>query len=422
MSSPPADPSPSASAQKNPMSWSAVVKKASSTKGQPSADKTTSAKTPASTTEKPTPAGKPSPVNANRARMLPSYATAHLSPVIGSIGSRLGEARVGPPPAASSAPFHAGGVAPSASFYPAAPNTYPGFYQPPQEPTEAQSSGKVTKPFAKEAGGHSNAERWVRTERAAASARAAAMTPQASVPAVSASVSGPLAGGSRSSINAAVDPNATLPAYGDGGPSAVRRSTTSGNAITPAVPNFVLGGSRTIDAHKRASSGPSGPSVAIGSERESGALILSDVPQRRLIALTLSLVRSAIAKQIRTDNKYEAFKEFLDRVCPIGGGVPELDEWIPSIAFAYWYPMTDHDWMIYGHVVGHFKLSEEADNVLGSVTAAGFDRVNTTFDSAILFPLRGPVDQLMRDLAVRFNLNKPYDVNKEKKDRNSDPC
>ncbi|KAL1595863.1 hypothetical protein SLS60_009553 [Paraconiothyrium brasiliense] len=399
------------------MSWSAVVKKASATEEQSSPEKGTAAKNSVPTSEKLAPAEQASPVNASRARMLPmsmSYATAHFSPPIGSLGPRFGEARVGYPPVASSTASHIGHAAPAASIYPVAPRADPGFYRPPQARAETSSLGKVTKPFAKEASAHSNAERYMRAERAAASARATAIAAQASVPAVSGLIPGFQAGQSIGGNNTAMNTNAALPAYGDGPSSTVRRSTVSGNAIVPAVPNFTFAGSRISTAQKRLSSGPPGPSAAIGSERQSGTLVLSNVPQRRLLATTLSLVRSGTANRLRTDRNYESFKEFLDRVCPIGGGVPEPDEWIPSVVVAYWYPMVDHDWMILERVIGHFDLSKQANDFLGSVTATDFDQVNTLFDTAHHFPLKEPVDELIRDLARQYNLDKPNDVNGDK--------
>jgi hypothetical protein len=75
--------------------------------------------------------------------------------------------------------------------------------------------------------------------------------------------------------------------------------------------------------------------------------------------------------------------------------------------------MADSDWELFKMVVSHFELPIKANDVLGT-SAVEFDQVNDKFDSAVLFPLQGPADELLRRLAEQFNLDQPYDVDGDK--------
>ncbi|KAF2440963.1 hypothetical protein P171DRAFT_498861 [Karstenula rhodostoma CBS 690.94] len=450
MSSPPANSLPPKSSPAKPspahnalMSWSAVVK-------NPAPSKKPAAPMIPPVLENPVPAQQPPPVNA-RAHMPPSsmsYAQAHL-PVPPSNrgrrgrGSRLGVApaghmsavrpapqlgrRTGPQPTARAAPTqaglagplpaarvslsqtgrvgqppadptqspYAGGVAPSGSVYPVPVRGNVNYYRPPQAHTDAQPSTKVTKSFANEATHHSNSERRVNAERTATATTSLALM-NARLDAAAADAQA----GGKGTNNAAQDTNVALPAYGDHEPvGTARRSTVSGTTIDSQSSGYNL----AFDTHKRTSSGPSAAGV-IGSERKSGALVLSHVPQRRILTVTLSLLRSGIAARMAQDINYKMLKIFFDRVVPIGGGVPEYDEWMPSIAVAYRYPIDDYDWEIFELALSQFKLALDAEKVLGS-SAAELDQVNAEFLSAELLPLQKPADEQIRGLVNRFNLH-----------------
>jgi hypothetical protein len=208
------------------MSWAAVVK------NHPPAKQPASSKKPAATTknlpvvEKPGLTGKTQSDNRS-APMLP-HAQAHISSR--SRGSRLGEARPSPLPAArasalpvaragpliaapSQAP-HVGG-APSVPVYPVTVGNDLPLYHAPHAHGGTQPSGKVTKTFSSEASLHSNAERRINAERAAASAQSLAFVKlrlEANV--ASASAQNIQSGGKMGFDDAAPGTNATLPVYG----------------------------------------------------------------------------------------------------------------------------------------------------------------------------------------------------------------
>jgi hypothetical protein len=102
------------------------------------------------------------------------------------------------------------------------------------------------------------------------------------------------------------------------------------------IANLTSGSNLAFNPHKPAVSGTSA-AAPIGPERNSGTGALSKITQRRVLAVTLGVLRSVVADQIRKDDQYRSFHNFLDRTVPRGNGVPEHDEWIPSIEVAYWY-------------------------------------------------------------------------------------
>ncbi|KAL5428939.1 hypothetical protein PMIN04_000547 [Paraphaeosphaeria minitans] len=122
------------------------------------------------------------------------------------------------------------------------------------------------------------------------------------------------------------------------------------------------------------------------------------------MAVTLSLLRSGVAAQLAQDSQWQRVKVFLEQCVPIGGAVPEYDEWLPSIVVAYWYPIDDENWKKFEVVVSLFYLVHDAEKVLGS-SAAELDQVNAHSPLAPLLPLKVPVDQKIRNLLVCFNIS-----------------
>lgn len=77
--------------------------------------------------------------------------------------------------------------------------------------------------------------------------------------------------------------------------------------------------------------------------------------------------------------------------------------------------MSERDSLTFRLMIGYVQLAEDTEQML-EVGATEFDQVSSTFPAArFLANNRGvPVDQLIRGLAPKFNLDKPYDVRGEK--------
>ncbi|KAK7184755.1 hypothetical protein PSPO01_09066 [Paraphaeosphaeria sporulosa] len=448
MSSPPAESSPSPSpanlspAQLPSMSWSAIVKKTvpPNNSAAPSIPHASDHRVPAQL-----PAQQPPTANAH-ARLPPestSYAQPH-SPFSPSTGGRRGSlldvgraghmsaARAGAQPAARGGlgqagrssqarrsgwspitwanPFQAppmdlsqGGRAgqalaaptrsPYSGVYPvsASGNNY---YRPPQARKDAQFAAKVTGSFANEAAYHSNSERRANVERSnATTATSLALLNARLATAATDTHTGRV-------NNTAHGTNVALPAhYCNDSVDIAGPSTVSRNAII----SLNSGGNPAFNAPKPTSSDPS-PAGFVGAEREKGTLTLTQVPQRRILAVTLGLLRSGVAAQLVQDSQWQAIKDFLNKCVPVGGGVPEYDEWLPSITVAYRYPIDDENWKNFEAVVSVFDLARDAQKVLGS-SAAELDQVNARFLLAPLLPLKLPADEQIRNLLLFYKIS-----------------
>lgn len=200
---------------------------------------------------------------------------------------------------------------PLGSIYPAPGSSNPNVYRPPQTRADLQASAKVTKPFAQLATYHSNTKRTSALNKSLAFAAAR--------------MDGPPGSGALHSAS--------------GNAQGAGHSSTNSGGVMPALPNISFGD----NAYGEQQIGSA--SSAIGSERQSGALGLSDVPQQRVLAATLSVLRSGLAslaqqgqEQNQFDRGHQTFLEFVHRVCPVGGQTStEYDPLIPSLEVAYRY-------------------------------------------------------------------------------------
>lgn len=75
--------------------------------------------------------------------------------------------------------------------------------------------------------------------------------------------------------------------------------------------------------------------MADGGSNTLGAANISTIPQRRILAVTLSLLRSRVAIEAAKNIQWQRVMDFLHRVVPVDGGVPEHDKWLPSIVVTY---------------------------------------------------------------------------------------
>lgn len=101
----------------------------------------------------------------------------------------------------------------------------------------------------------------------------------------------------------------------------------------PVIPPVLPLSSSTSSRRSSESQSPS----AIGEERESGSLPLTDVPQRKVLAATLCLVRAHVVKKAQQEPEVQAVLQFLDHVFPRGGQAgTTYDAVISTIEVAYW--------------------------------------------------------------------------------------
>lgn len=309
------------------MFWSAVVKK-------PAPEKKPIAAMQPPVLDDLVPAQQPPPAD-HRTPVPPgsmSYTQAHTHISAGRAGL-LPEARVDfiqaglvdRPPVAPARPHRAGGVVPTGSVHPVTASGNMTYY--PQARTDTPPPAKITRTFANEATQHSSSERRVNIERSktATTTSFALINARLQAAAVGAQAA------RNGTNNAANEINAALPVHsGNYLVATARQSTISGLSIV----NTTSGGNLAFETHNEMNIGPS-PASVIGSERYSGTLVLSHVPQRRILAVTLSLLRSSVAARMVQDSQYKIIMDFLDRVVPVGSGVPEYDNWMPSIVIAY---------------------------------------------------------------------------------------
>lgn len=101
----------------------------------------------------------------------------------------------------------------------------------------------------------------------------------------------------------------------------------------PVIPPVLPLSSSTSSRRSSESQSPS----AIGEERESGSLPLTDVPQRKVLAATLSLVRAHVVQKAQQEPEVRAVLNFLNYVFPRGGQAGTIyDAAIRTIEVAYW--------------------------------------------------------------------------------------